>query len=296
VLLNIVKLYEQVRYIHFKRKNIQRYNIFSKPVYGYSLHRIVNSDNVLQRKDTYTDSTKCISKISIIDTKTVEKLNMAGYYKLSDIALINKEILSKEIDLPENAISELYQLATSNYNVPYLDDGNIVESKQKSEVINSLLKSNWQTFIFLEYSLLNYIKNQVSKIYDNFNSKFKLILEFKNKLHNPKKFIEAISFCTNSSEKYVKDVLSGRIENNLTKKEKDKILKRDNHQCRICDSKNNLEIHHIIPVANGGGKYSKNLCTLCSECHFTIAHGKNTSTISYDSQNEFWNDIIQEKP
>jgi len=296
VLSNLVKLYGKIKYIHFKRKNIQRYNIFSKPVYGYSLSRIANANDMLHRKDTYTDSTKYIDEISIIDLHTIKKLHAVGYYKLSDIALTNKEILSNETNLPENAISELYTLATSNYHVPYLDDGNIVESKQKSEVIGSLIKSNWRIFILLEYSLLKYIKNQIEKIYHNFNSKFDLILEFKNKLCNPKEFIEAISFCTNSSQKYVRDVLSGRIENNLSQKEKEEILDRDNNKCRICDSKNNLEIHHIIPVANGGGKYNKNLCTLCSECHFTIAHGKNTSTISYDSQNEFWDDIIGEKP
>ncbi len=294
---SLVQLYENIRHIHLKRKNIQRHNIFSEPVFGYSLERIVNSDT-LDRKDTYTDTTKYINEIPVIDDWVINELHKSGYYRLSDIALVDEKIICTETKLPDNAVSELSEIATSDYNVPYLEDGNVVESCNRKNVINSLIKSEWSVFILLEYSLLSYLQNKTKEIYmtSECDTKNDLILLFKDYLDNPREHIEAIAFCTNSSEKYVRDVLSGRIKYSLTNKEKENILERDNHQCRICSCNENLEIHHVIPVANGGGKYDKNLCTLCSDCHFNIAHGKNTSNISYDSQNEFWEDIIGEEP
>lgn len=297
VINNLVQLYNTVEHIHFKRKNIQRYNIFSKPVLGYSLEQIVKSDT-LNRKDTYTDTTKHIKELSVINSEVENTLNQSGYYRLSDIALVNKNILRTETNLPDNAVSELYEMATSNYNVPYLESGSIVESCSRKKAIKSLIESNWLDIILLEYSLLSYIRNKTKEIYidEKCNTKNELILLFKDALDNPIEYIEAILFCTNSSEKYVRDVLSGRIKYSLTDKEKETILERDEYKCRICFGEYNLEIHHVIPVANGGGKYDKNLCTLCSDCHFNIAHGKNTSHISYNSQDEFWNDIIGENP
>lgn len=294
---NLVDVYEKIHHIHLKRKNIQRYVIFSKPVYGYSLERIINN-KILERTDKYTDTTKNIEDVSIIDNWVINILNKSGYYKLSDIALVNREILSLETNLPDNAVSELHEMATSNYNIPYLENGNICETRDKKEVINSLINSYWLELIFLEYTLLLYLQNKTKEIYlsGDCNTKNDLILLFKKELDNPREHVEAISFCTNSSIKYVRDVLSGRIKYNLTAKEKDEILERDNHKCRNCSNTEDLEIHHVIPVANGGGKYDENLCTLCSDCHFNVAHGQNTSTISYDTQSEFWKDIIGEKP
>jgi len=297
VIKNLVELYKNIYSIHLKRKNIQRKVIFSQPVYGYSLKRIIENE-ILERTDTYTDTTKNINEISIIDDWVVNNLNKSGYYKLSDIALVDKEIVSKETKLPDNAVSELYNMATSNYTVPYLENENVRETRNKKEVINSLINSSWKELIFIEYSLLLYLQNKTKEIYmkKECNNKNDLILLFKDSINNPKEYIEAIAFCTNTSEKYVRDVISGRIKYSLTDNEKEDILERDNHQCRICSREESLEIHHVIPVANGGGKYDKNLCTLCSDCHFNIAHDKNTSTISYDTQTEFWTDIIEEEP
>src|SRR5438445_352681 len=41
-------------------------------------------------------------------------------------------------------------------------------------------------------------------------------------------------------------------------------------KCRICGSKNDLEIHHIIPRAEGGPTNMKNLTPLCEKCHRNV--------------------------
>ena len=40
-----------------------------------------------------------------------------------------------------------------------------------------------------------------------------------------------------------------------------------NNSCRLCGSKKNLHVHHIIPVLAGGTNESWNLITLCQSCH-----------------------------
>ena len=44
-------------------------------------------------------------------------------------------------------------------------------------------------------------------------------------------------------------------------------LERDNFECAICDSPENLEVHHIIPYRLIGKHELENLVTLCSGCH-----------------------------
>ena len=57
------------------------------------------------------------------------------------------------------------------------------------------------------------------------------------------------------------------------------VLKRDQYQCRICGSKENLEVHHIKPFA----KYPKlrtvvsNGETLCNKCHKSLHKGERGS-------------------
>lgn len=48
------------------------------------------------------------------------------------------------------------------------------------------------------------------------------------------------------------------------------ILKRDKHICQACGKRKhrmNLEVHHIIPRAQGGSNHPCNLVTLCLQCH-----------------------------
>ena len=52
------------------------------------------------------------------------------------------------------------------------------------------------------------------------------------------------------------------------------VIKRDGGKCRTCGSRNRIQVHHIIPVKDGGGLCGpENLITLCGICH-GIAHRK----------------------
>lgn len=55
-----------------------------------------------------------------------------------------------------------------------------------------------------------------------------------------------------------------RIKGN---KIRNKILDRDKHQCRLCGSNKDLEVHHMKTLKNGGKSASTNLITLCANCH-----------------------------
>jgi len=45
------------------------------------------------------------------------------------------------------------------------------------------------------------------------------------------------------------------------------VLHRDGNACLICGARTNLELHHVVPVANGGATSANNLRTLCVSCH-----------------------------
>ena len=49
-------------------------------------------------------------------------------------------------------------------------------------------------------------------------------------------------------------------------------FKRKNNKltCNRCGKSENLEIHHIIPVAQWGGNDINNLMLLCQDCHKII--------------------------
>ena len=51
------------------------------------------------------------------------------------------------------------------------------------------------------------------------------------------------------------------------------VLERDHNKCQICNSRNNLHIHHIVKRRNGGSHDPDNLITLCASCHRHIEIG-----------------------
>lgn len=42
---------------------------------------------------------------------------------------------------------------------------------------------------------------------------------------------------------------------------------RDNNICQDCGSNENLEVHHILPVSQGGQNTLSNLKVVCDQCH-----------------------------
>lgn len=61
-------------------------------------------------------------------------------------------------------------------------------------------------------------------------------------------------------------------EKKVSPKTRDKVLERDHEQCRRCESTDNLQVHHIVPISAGGESHNHNLATLCEKCH-KLAHG-----------------------
>lgn len=60
----------------------------------------------------------------------------------------------------------------------------------------------------------------------------------------------------------------GRILiDNLTQENIDKVFKRDNNRCQRCNSKENLEVDHIVPILKGGDNSLENLQILCKNCN-----------------------------
>jgi 5-methylcytosine-specific restriction enzyme A len=45
------------------------------------------------------------------------------------------------------------------------------------------------------------------------------------------------------------------------------VFERDQYTCRVCGSKENLAIDHIIPLAQGGTNDISNFQTLCQTCN-----------------------------
>lgn len=59
------------------------------------------------------------------------------------------------------------------------------------------------------------------------------------------------------------------------------ILSRDEYSCQMCDDSNDLEVHHITPVADGGRVMDPyNMMVLCESCHRT---GENAVHSTYYS-------------
>ena len=60
------------------------------------------------------------------------------------------------------------------------------------------------------------------------------------------------------------------------------VFLRDAHQCLLCASNKDLQVHHIIPVKNLPelDLELRNLATLCKKCHYSVAH---PTTQSYDT-------------
>jgi hypothetical protein len=44
-------------------------------------------------------------------------------------------------------------------------------------------------------------------------------------------------------------------------------LERDRHQCQECGSVDDLSVHHILPLSEGGDSTLENLTVLCHHCH-----------------------------
>lgn len=72
---------------------------------------------------------------------------------------------------------------------------------------------------------------------------------------------------------------------NPTDSQRIAVAKRDKNRCRVCNSRSNLEIHHIVKRRDGGGNDMDNLITLCNKCHRHIETGDIENAIKKCTRN-----------
>jgi 5-methylcytosine-specific restriction endonuclease McrA len=54
---------------------------------------------------------------------------------------------------------------------------------------------------------------------------------------------------------------------------RDRVLSRD-HGCVVCGATENLTVHHLIAVSDGGGNEPTNLAVVCQRHHDAIHRGE----------------------
>ena len=70
-------------------------------------------------------------------------------------------------------------------------------------------------------------------------------------------------------------------------------LNRDGWCCRRCGLRGKLEVHHILPLHQGGGGYDlDNLATLCRGCHIAISAADNRRKLT--PAEEAWGQLVAE--
>jgi 5-methylcytosine-specific restriction endonuclease McrA len=60
----------------------------------------------------------------------------------------------------------------------------------------------------------------------------------------------------------------------ITEKVRRKVLVRDQFQCVECQSREKLQVHHLLAVAEGGLNKISNMITLCLPCHIKRHEGE----------------------
>ena len=74
-------------------------------------------------------------------------------------------------------------------------------------------------------------------------------------------------------KKAQKKIKKGTFRNGVNPELRELIKTRDNSTCQVCSRGIEdvyLQVHHIIPVSNGGSDDVSNLILLCSSCHTTV--------------------------
>ena len=64
-----------------------------------------------------------------------------------------------------------------------------------------------------------------------------------------------------------------REDEKLLKRNRPKVLERDNYSRVLCGGRDGIAIHHIVFRSQLGKSTMDNLACLCIHCHIPIAHG-----------------------
>ena len=130
-------------------------------------------------------------------------------------------------------------------------------SHEGNKFLSSLEKEELKRKIAVLESLLRVEKNQINR-----RLLKRKIQRAKIHLHGFN--IDLLNVLVNYPPPYEEeDKIKESVPPNLRKQ----VLERDNYECKICFSKDNLVIHHVVP--NGPAEL-ENLVTLCRSCHMIV--------------------------
>lgn len=74
-------------------------------------------------------------------------------------------------------------------------------------------------------------------------------------------------------KKAQKKIEKGTFRHGVESELREKIKKRDDFTCRLCFKNpdiHDLQVHHIVPVKEGGSDCLTNLVLLCKQCHTSL--------------------------
>lgn len=74
-------------------------------------------------------------------------------------------------------------------------------------------------------------------------------------------------------KKAMRKIEKGTFRHGVQAELREYIKNRDDFTCRLCFSKlqsKEMQVHHIVPVSNGGEDDHINLVLLCNECHTNL--------------------------
>lgn len=269
-----------IQYIRSKRNLIQKKESLSQ-------HRLINInisdivDTDFQIKNSMIDdSSKIASKI---DTNKYSLLDAYGYTYFSDIFLTDREILDREFSsvYDDNFTDEIIDFANQAVTIDAQIYDTTIPYDAKSVKENLQSSTSWLNLVYIEYALCKMADNEFANFDTNNAPKKELIKD----LHELD--VEVIAWFCDTNEQYVKLVLSGRIDANISDEKRNAVLDMYNNNCVLCKRSSNLQIHHIEPVSAGGTSEKENLCVVCHDCHYNIIHSEDTKSVSYDNPEDF---------
>lgn len=77
--------------------------------------------------------------------------------------------------------------------------------------------------------------------------------------------------------------------------DRDQVFERDNYTCQICnespEDERLLEVHHIVPLSEGGSDNLENLVTVCPNCHRKLEYSELKEELTEHINNTFQNSV-----